>query len=329
MIGGKVEELYHCGRATPVRRGAVASLEHPKYVIEFIPNISDGRRADVIADLASGLAHVPDAHLLDVSSDWSHNRSVFTMVGTRTGLEAAAHLLVERVIRAVDLRRHEGEHPRIGAIDVMPFVPLVGASMAECVVIARAIGAHVAECFDIPVFLYEEAAVIRDRGRLEDIRRGQFEGLTEKLADPRWAPDFGPARRHPTAGAVAIGARHPLVAFNVNLASDDLDVARRIAAVVRERSGGLPGVKALGLRLHHRGIVQVSMNLTRPEQTSLHQAFERVRDEAARHGAAILDSEIIGLVPRAAFVGTTPGALKLVDGHRGYVLEDRLASIGA
>lgn len=295
-------------------------------MIEFVPNVSEGRRADVVARLTASLTAVAGIGLLDVSSDHSHNRTVFTLVGDASPLAQAAVALVACAIDLIDVRSHEGVHPRIGAVDVMPFVPLGGSSMDECIAVARSVGATLADRFSVPVFLYGEAARDPARSRLEDIRRGQFEGLAEKLANPAWTPDFGPPVPHPSFGAVAVGARQLLVAFNVNLDSPRLEVARAIASVIRERGGGLPGVKALGLRLTDRGLVQVSMNLTDPARTTPRQAFDRIAAEAARYGVSILESEIVGLVPRIALRDGTPGELKLARFSPERVLEARLGS---
>jgi glutamate formiminotransferase / 5-formyltetrahydrofolate cyclo-ligase len=293
-------------------------------VIESIPNISDGSRLEVIDALADAVRHVSGIRWLDRSSDRSHNRSVFTFAAESQVLEQAAVALTARAVALIDLRQQRGVHPRMGAVDVMPFVPLAGATMADCVRLAQGIGAAVGEKLGIPVFLYEEAATAPHRRRLEEIRRGEFEGLAAKLKDPRWRPDFGPAAPHPTFGAMAIGARAPLIAFNVNLASARLDLARKIASVVRERDGGLPGVKALGLALPARHIVQVSMNLTDYRRTPPAVAFDAVELEARRLGIGVLDSEIVGLVPRAALSGTTPAALKLSGFSDDRLLEVRL-----
>jgi glutamate formiminotransferase len=298
-------------------------------LIEAIPNISDGRRREVIEMLAATVRPVDDLFLLDYSADPSHNRSVFTLAGTPPALAAASLLLIERAIQTIDLRTHRGAHPRMGALDVLPYVPLRNASMAQCIDLAREVGAAAAERFGLPVFLYEAAQPHLWRRRLEDIRRGQFEGLSVKMADPAWRPDFGPSHPHPTAGAVAIGARPPLIAFNVNLQSDRLDLARLIARTVRERSGGLPGVKALGVMLNERGIAQVSMNLTDYGRTSPAAAFQRVQEQAEKLGVAVLDSEIIGLVPEAALADTTPAALLLTGFTPDRILEHRLLAAGA
>jgi glutamate formiminotransferase len=227
-------------------------------------------------------------------------------------------------VHTIDLRMHRGEHPRLGAIDVVPFIPLGETTMSECVELARDVGQSIAERLGVPVFLYEEAASREDRRRLEDIRRGQFEGLAAKMTRPEWAPDFGPAKPHPTAGATVVGARQALIAFNVNLGTDRLDVARRIAAAVRERTGGLPNVKALGLLLPHRGIAQVSMNLTDYRRTPIQTAFDRVVAEASRSGVNVLESELVGLIPEAALAGTTAAHLRLHGFTENQILERRL-----
>jgi len=246
-------------------------------VIECVPNISEGRRLEVVASIAEVIEGVPGVRLLDYSSDPSHNRSVFTFAGHGAAVSQAVLAVVERAVAAIDLRTHHGEHPRIGAVDVVPFVPIEGVTMGDCVALAKAVGAAIAERFSVPVYLYEEAATDPARRNLEDIRRGGFEGLSAKMASPGWAPDFGARVPHPSAGATAVGARMPLIAYNVNLATDRLEVARQIAATIRASSGGYPHVKALGLRLEHRGIVQVSINLTNYQQTPIARVFERVK----------------------------------------------------
>src|ERR1700755_185568 len=231
-------------------------------LIECIPNVSEGRRPEVIEAIADAIRAVPGVRLLDHSSDISHNRSVFTLAGDEAGVEAAVMAIFERAVAEIDLRSHRGEHPRLGAVDVVPFVPIEGVTMADCVALAKKVGAEVASRFQIPVYLYEEASTNPARKNLEDIRRGEFEGLAPKMAPPGWAPDFGPAAPHPSAGAAVIGARMPLIAYNINLATDRLDVAKKIAAAIRHSSGGFRFVKAMGIALEERGIVQVSMNLT-------------------------------------------------------------------
>jgi glutamate formiminotransferase len=297
-------------------------------LIECIPNVSEGRRADVIAAMVDALRRVSGVRLLDHSSDASHNRSVFTLVGDAAGVERAVLALFERAVADCDLRTHRGEHPRVGAVDVVPFVPIEGVTMADCVALARKVGAAVAERFGIPVFLYEEAATAPGRRNLEDIRRGEFEGLAAKLSTPEWAPDFGPATPHPSAGATVIGARMALIAYNINLATDRLDVAKKIAAAIRHSSGGFRFVKAAGFKLEDRGIVQVSMNLTNYEKTPIFRVFETVKREAARYGVSILESEIVGLVPSAALNAAAEHYLQMEGFRPDQVLENRLRSVG-
>ena len=293
-------------------------------VIECIANVSEGRRPEIIAAMADAIRGVADVRLLDQSSDTSHNRSVFTFAGDRAAVEAAALALAERAVADIDLRTHRGEHPRLGAVDVVPFVPIEGVTMNDCVELARTVGREIAARFDIPVFLYEEASSNPARKNLEDIRRGEFEGLAAKMASPDWAPDFGPATPHPTAGAMVVGARMALIAYNINLASDRLEVAKKIAAAIRHSSGGFRYVKAAGFKLEDRGIVQVSMNLTNYEKTPIFRVFEAVKREAERYGVSILESEIVGLVPSAALNAAAQFYLQLAGFNPDQVLEHKL-----
>ena len=293
--------------------------------IECVPNISEGRRTEVINSLATTLRAVPGLRVLDVQSDAAHNRSVFTLAGTAEAMAAGIPQLFEGAIAAIDLRTQKGEHPRLGAVDVVPFIPIEGVTMAACVALAKAIAAEVAQRFAIPVYLYEEAAANPARKNLEDIRRGEFEGLSAKMAQPAWAPDFGPAAPHPSAGASVIGARMPLIAYNINLATDRLEVAKKIAAAIRMSSGGLRFVKAMGIPLADRGIVQVSINLTNYEKTPIYRVFEMVKREAARYGVQVLESEIVGLVPSAALTQTAEYFLQLEGFTAGQILENKLA----
>jgi glutamate formiminotransferase len=293
-------------------------------IIECVPNISEGRDRAAVDAIAGALRAVPGLRMLDVQSDATHHRSVLTFAGDADALRRAVPVLFAETLARVDLRQHRGEHPRLGAVDVVPFVPIEGVTMAECVALAREIAAAVAARFDLPVFLYEEAASSPARRNLEDIRRGEFEGLAARLQAPGWTPDFGPAAPHPSAGASVIGARMPLIAYNINLATDRLDVAKKIAAAVRMSSGGFRFVKAMGLPLADRGIVQVSMNLTNFEKTPLFRVFEAVKREAARYGVTILESEVVGLVPAAALVQTAEFYLQLDAFRPDQVLEARL-----
>ena len=293
-------------------------------IIECVPNVSEGRRADVVESLVQAIRRVPGVRLLDYSSDSAHNRSVLTMAGDAAPLKDAVLALFEAAISAIDLRTHAGEHPRLGAVDVVPFIPIEGVTMEACVALAKETAAEVARRFQVPVYLYEEAAPTPARKNLEDIRRGEFEGLAAKMSTPEWVPDYGPSRPHPSAGASVIGARMPLIAYNINLATDRLDVARKIAAAIRQSSGGFRFVKAMGVKLEERGIVQVSMNLTNYEKTPMFRVFEAVKREAERYGVNVLESEIVGLVPAAALMGAAEYYLQLASSTSQQILEEQV-----
>jgi glutamate formiminotransferase len=295
-------------------------------IVECIPNVSEGRRPEVIAACAEAI-RAAGARLLDVKPDATHNRTVYTFAGDPVRVEASVLALFEAALAAIDLRQHTGEHPRLGAVDVVPFVPIDGVTMADCVSLSRQVAAKVAERHQLPIYLYEEAASSASRRNLEDIRRGEFEGLTAKMAQPGWAPDFGPGSPHPSAGASVIGARMPLIAYNINLNTNRLDVAKKIAAAVRQSTGGLRFVKAMGVDLADRGIVQVSMNLTNHEKTPLFRVFELVKREAARYGVTVLESEIIGLVPAAALTASAAWYLQMDTFGNGQVLENQLREV--
>src|SRR5215472_1619371 len=249
-------------------------------IIECVPNVSEGRDRDAIDAMASAVRSASGVRLLDVSSDGSHNRSVLTFVGDAAGVKGAVLALFREALARIDLRAHRGEHPRMGAVDVVPFIPVQGSSVDECVALSRDVG--------VPVYLYEESASAEHRRNLAEVRKGQFEGFAEKMKDPRWGPDFGPAAPHPTAGAVAVGARPFLIAYNINLATRDLSIADRIAKAIRHLSGGFRYVKAMGVELADRGLVQVSINMTNFRKTPLHRVFECVRSEAERSGVPII-----------------------------------------
>ena len=293
-------------------------------IIECVPNISEGRRTAVVEAIVEALRRVPGARLLDWSSDASHNRSVITMAGDADALKAAVITLFERALATIDLRTHEGEHPRLGAVDVVPFVPIEGVTMDACIALAKDTARTIAERFKVPIYLYEDASANPLRKNLEDIRRGEFEGLAAKMASDGWAPDFGPSTPHPTAGASVIGARMPLIAYNINLNTDRLDVAKKIAAAVRFSSGGFRYVKAMGITLADRNLVQVSINLTNFEKTPMLRVFEAVKREAERYGVAVLESEIVGLVPAAALLDVALSSLQLTTFSRDQVLENKL-----
>jgi len=295
-------------------------------VIECVPNVSEGRRLDVIEKMTAALKAVPGLRVLDVQSDASHNRSVFTLAGDATALGAGIPVLFERAMADIDLRNHKGEHPRLGAVDVVPFIPIDGVTMDDCVKLAKTVAADVASRFKLPIYLYEEASANPARKNLEDIRRGEFEGLAAKMSKPEWAPDFGPAAPHQSAGASVIGARMPLIAYNINLDTDRLEVAKKIASAIRMSSGGLRYVKAMGIPLEDRGIVQVSMNLTNYEKTPIFRVFDLVKREAERYGVSVLGSEIVGLVPAAALRHSVEYYLRLEGFSADQVLENKLRS---
>ncbi|MDH4141628.1 MAG: glutamate formimidoyltransferase [Chloroflexota bacterium] len=276
-------------------------------LIESVPNVSEGRRLDVVDRLASAITSVDGVFLLDRTSDASHNRSVFTLAGEDPAVREALERLVEAAIHEIDMDVHEGEHPRIGAVDVIPFVPLTGTTIDDCVELARTFGARMAERFGLPVYLYARAATRGDREKLADVRRGQYEGLKAEIGQHGREPDFGPTRMHPSAGAVAVGARPFLIAYNINLASSDVDLAKRIARRVRESGGGLPKLQANGFEVRepergHPLRAQVSMNLLDFSVTPLWLVWDSVRELAAEDGVALAESELIGLAPLAAFL---------------------------
>lgn len=294
-------------------------------MIESVPNVSEGVRSTVVDAFAAAIDATPHVLLLNHSADPSHNRSVYTCAGDGARVVDALLSLVRIAVEQIDMRQHHGAHPRIGAVDVVPFIPLSGSSIDECVALSRTFARTVAERFSIPVFLYERSASVPHRQRLEEIRRGQFEGLADKLTLPDWQPDFGPSHPHPTAGAMVTGARMPLIAFNINLTTDRVDVASAIARVIRERNGGLPCVKALGLFLPHLGIAQVSMNLTDYTRTPVQAVFDAVEREAHARGVGVLESELIGLIPADALAGTSADRLKLTGFSPERVLEHAIA----
>jgi glutamate formiminotransferase len=295
-----------------------------KQIVECIPNFSEGRDRAKIEEIASKVRAVEGIRVLDLSSDADHNRSVLTFVGAREAVGDAVMALLEAAIPRIDLTRHQGGHPRIGAVDVIPFVPVRNATTADCVELARSVGRQVAEEFGVPVYLYEDAATSDGRRNLSNIRKGQFEGLADKMTSPEWKPDFGPDRPHPTAGACVIGARMPLIAYNINLATPDLSVADRIARAIRHIGGGFRYCKAMGVELKDRGIVQVSINMTNYQKTPLHRVFECVRSEAARYGVNVVGSEIVGLTPAEALFAAAEFYLRIEKFSSDLVLENRL-----
>jgi len=294
-------------------------------IVECVPNFSEGRRKEVVDAIAQAIASVAGVRVLDQEMDADHNRCVITFVGNRTSVAEAAFHGAKKAVELIDMNRHRGEHPRVGALDVLPFVPIAGVTMDDCVALARSVGTRIADELQVPVYLYEAAATRPDRRALPDVRRGDYEGLKVEIeTNPDRKPDFGPPRLHPTAGACIVGARPVLIAWNVNLRTTDVGVAKRIARAIRESDGGLPAVRAKGFDLADRGLVQVSMNMVDYRKTSLVQAFEAIRALAAKEGVEIAESEIIGLVPLDALVEGATQYFKLARFHGDQILETRL-----
>ena len=298
-------------------------------IVESIPNFSEGRDSGVIEKLKGTLASVQGVALLDEHRDGDHHRCVLTVAGSVESIEESAFSVVARASELIDLKHHMGQHPRLGACDVLPFVPLSGSTMEQCVRLAHRVGARIGRDLRIPVFLYEEAGERPFRKHLEQIRKGGLEALRQRMATDRdWAPDFGPAEPHPTAGVIVVGARNPLVAFNVLLQSHDVSLAREIARTIRASNGGLPAVKAIGLELKSQGYVQVSMNLTDYHQTPVHVAFEAVKRAATLKGVAVVKSELVGLVPQEARAQTEGHDLQIDALTQEQTLEHRLGQCG-
>ena len=295
-----------------------------KKIIECVPNFSEGRNSEKIEMIVNSFRGKEGVKLLDYQSDMDHNRMVVTVVGEPVPLKAALIEALGSAIEVIDMTKHKGQHPRMGAIDVVPFIPVKNVSMKEAVDISRKVAKEVSEKYNLPVFLYEESAGRPERRNLADIRKGQFEAMAEKIKQPEWKPDFGPAKIHPTAGVTAVGARMPLVAFNVNLDTNDLAIANDIAKKVRYISGGLPYCKGIGVELKERGIVQVSMNMTDYTKTALYRSFELIKTEAKRYDVNVVGSEIIGLVPMEALMDTAVYYLGIENFSMEQVLEARI-----
>ncbi len=298
-------------------------------IVECVPNFSEGRRREVVDAIAAAAAGVPGVTVLGCEMDADHNRSVLTFAGPHEAVLEAAFLCMKKAAATIDLRTHQGAHPRMGATDVVPFVPLGTTTMEECAALARRLGERAAKELSIPVYLYAEAATRPERRKLADVREGQFEGIRDSIAtDPARTPDFGPRAVHPSAGATAVGARFFLIAYNVNLASRDLELAKSIARSVREKSGGFEGVQAMGLDLPEKGMVQVSMNLLDYRKTGMRKVFLRIHRKAKEAGVAVAESEIVGLVPRGAVHSIVEAGVKLDGPLAPVVIEDNLASGG-
>ena len=293
-------------------------------IMECVPNFSEGRDLGKIEKIIEPFRARQGVKLLDYSNDEDHNRLDVTVVGEPEALKAALLEAVGQAVALIDLNRHVGQHPRMGAVDVIPFIPIKGCTMDEAIALSKEVGEQIANLYQVPVFLYEKSATAPHRENLAAVRKGEFEGMAEKIKLAEWQPDFGPAERHPTAGTVAVGARMPLVAYNVNLGTADLNIASDIARKIRFIGGGLRYCKAMGVELKERGIVQVSINMTDYTRTALYRAFELVKIEARRYGVAVVGSEIIGLVPMEALIDTASFYLGLENFSMNQVLEARI-----
>ncbi len=293
-------------------------------IIECVPNFSEGRDLEKIEKIVDSFRAKQGVKLLDYSRDEDHNRCVVTVVGEPEAVKTSVVEAIAVASEIIDLTKHEGQHPRMGATDVVPFIPIKNVSMTEAVELSKAVAKEVAEKYNIPIFLYEKSASSPSRRNLAKIRKGQFEGMSEKIKEPEWKPDFGPEDIHPTAGVTAIGARMPLVAFNVNLSTDNLEIANQIARKVRHINGGLRYCKAIGVELKDRGIVQVSMNMTDYTKTALYRVFELIKIEAKRYGVNVVGSEVIGLVPMDALIDTAVYYLGVEDFSTDQILETRI-----
>lgn len=295
-----------------------------KKVIESVPNFSEGRREEVVREIIEQAEDTENVWVFDWSMDHDHNRSVVTVAGDPNAVGEAIFKMSKKAVELIDLRRHTGAHPRMGAVDVIPFVPIKNTTLEECVELSKKVGKRIGEELKMPVYLYEKSATSPERSNLSNIRKGQFEGFFEKIALPGWKPDFGPDEVHPSAGVVAVGAREYLIAFNVNLGTKDVDIANKIARAIRNSSGGYRFVKAMGVDLKEKGIVQVSMNMTNYKKSPLFRVFETIKREAERYGVPVVGSEIIGMIPMDALVKTVKFYLGVDDFNDGRVIENRL-----
>ena len=293
-------------------------------IVEAVPNISEGRNTTTIKQVADAVRSVEGVRLLDVNSDRDHNRTVYTLIGELARVEEASFRLFEQSLQLINMEEQSGAHPRIGAVDVMPFVPVQGVEMEECVAAAQRLGERLAEAFELPIYLYGEAARLPERKNLAYIRKGQYEVLKTEINLPARRPDLGPARMHQTAGASIIGARMPLIAFNVNLNTNRKGIADQIARAVRESSGGFKNVKAMGVYLEDRDLVQVSMNLENYLSTPIYRVFNCIKEEAKHYGVSVLESEIVGLLPQQALLDVANYYLRVAQFETRQVMENHL-----
>ena len=295
-----------------------------KQIIECVPNFSEGRNSQNIEKIVAPFRGKKKVKLLDYQTDEDHNRMVVTVVGEPQSLKTAVIEAMGAAIDVIDMRTHQGQHPRMGATDVVPFIPIKNVSKEDAIAFSKEVAKAVAQKYALPVFLYEQSAGQPQRQNLANIRKGQFEGMADKIKQPEWKPDFGPRKIHPSAGVTAMGARMPLVAYNVNLDSNNIEIANEIAKKVRHISGGLRYCKGIGIELKDQGLVQVSMNMTDYTQTALYRAFELIKVEARRFGVNVIGSEIVGLVPMEALIDTAAYYLGLEDFSINQVLESRI-----
>lgn len=296
-------------------------------IVESAPNFSEGRREEVVREIIAQAEGIKDVWILDWSMDADHNRSVVTLVGAPEPLLEALFRMTKKAAEVIDMRVHKGEHPRMGATDVIPLVPVMNVTMEECVELSKKLGKRIGEELKIPVFLYERSATAPHRENLADIRKGEFEGFFEKIKDPMWKPDFGPDEVHPTAGVTAVGAREFLIAFNVNLGTTRIEVAEKIAKAVRHISGGYRYVKAIAVDLKEKGMVQVSMNMTNYKKSPLFRVFETIKREAERYGVPVVGTEIIGMVPLQAMLEVAQFYLQLDDFNVNRIIETKIIEI--
>jgi glutamate formiminotransferase len=296
-------------------------------IVESAPNFSEGRREEVVRQIMAQAEGVQDVWILDWSMDTDHNRSVVTLVGSPEPLLEVLFRMTKKAMELIDMRTHKGEHPRMGATDVIPLVPVMNITMEECVELSKRLGERIGQELNIPVFLYERSATAPHRENLADIRKGEFEGFFEKIKDPRWKPDFGPEEVHPTAGVTAVGAREYLIAFNVNLGTTRIEIAEKIAKAVRHISGGYKYVKAIAVDLKEKGMVQVSMNMTNYKKSPLFRVFETIKREAERYGVPVVGTEIIGMVPMQAMLEVAQFYLQLDDFDMNRIIESKILEI--
>lgn len=295
-----------------------------KEILECVPNFSEGRDIEMIEKMVDPFRLTDGVKLLDFQTDEDHNRSVITVVGEPEPLKKAVIESMGIAMDLIDMRNHTGQHPRMGAIDVVPFIPVKNITMDQAIEVSKSVAQQVADTYGLPIFLYEQSATKPERRNLAAIRKGQFEGMAEKIKKPDWKPDYGPAEIHPTAGATAMGARMPLVAYNVNLDTRDIEIANQIARRVRHISGGLRYCKGIGIELKDRGVVQVSLNMTDYTRTALYRVFELIKIEAQRWGVNVIGSEVIGLVPMQALIDCAEYYLRIENFSMEQVLETRI-----